>query len=145
MLSILVSYDINIAVNMVIYEVNSKQMGNLSDKENQILNPLVADCVNYGFNEKEALAYIRARLGREISSDVYYKRKKTVDRGEYAKEWLSYYSRVGFLVKHKQIIEVVEMVQKYTIKDYLIEQNKPYERRNPELIMKYRYEIRENV
>ncbi len=76
-------------------------MGNLTDKENQILKPLVADCVNYRFNEKEALAYIRATLGREISSDVYYNRKKTVDSGEYAKEWLSYYSRVGFLVKHK--------------------------------------------
>ena len=34
--------------------------------------PLVADCVNYGFSEKEALTYIKTRLGREISADAYY-------------------------------------------------------------------------
>jgi hypothetical protein len=120
-------------------------LGNFTDKENQILMPLVADCVNYGFSEKEALSYIKARLGREISTHAYYIRKKLVDSGHYAKEWLSYYSRVGFLVKHKQVLEVVEMVQQDTIRDYLIEQSKPHEKRNPELIMKYRYEIRENA
>ena len=69
----------------------------------------MADCVNYRFSEKEALSYIKARLGREISPDVYYKRKKIVDSGEYAKEWLSYYRSADFLVKHKQVIEVIEM------------------------------------
>ena len=120
-------------------------MGNFTDKENKILLPLVADCVNYRLSEKEALSYIKARLGREISPDVYYKRKKIVDSGEYAKEWLSYYRRVGFLVKHKQVIEVIERVKQDTIRDYLIEMGKPHEKRNPELIMKYRYEIRENT
>ena len=38
------------------------------------------------------------------------------------------------------------MVQKDTIRDYLIEQNKqPAERRNLDLIQKLRYEIRENA
>ena len=34
--------------------------------------------------------------------------------------------------------------QQDTIRDYLIEMSKPHENRNPELIMKYRYEIMEN-
>ncbi len=105
--------------------------------------PLVADCVNYGFSEKEALSYIKARLGKEISTDAYYSRKRQVDSGEYANQWMSYFSRVGFVVKHQQIIEVVEMVQKDTIRDYLIEQNR--ENRNLELIQKLRYDIRENA
>jgi len=119
--------------------------GSFTDKENQILMPLVADCVNYGFTEKEALSYIKARLGKEISTDAYYRRKRQVDSGQYANEWMSYYTRVGFLVKHKQILEVVEMVQQDTLRDYIIEMSKSIEKRNPELIMKYRYEIRENA
>lgn len=72
--------------------------------------PLVADCVNYGFSEKEALAYIKARLGRKISTDAYYLRKKQVDSGDYAQQWLSYFNKVGFVIKHQEIINIIEMV-----------------------------------
>ena len=65
--------------------------------------------------------------------------------GDYANEWLGYFSRVGFVVKHKQIIEVVETLQQDSLKDYLIEQSKPFELRNENGISKLRYEIRENA
>ncbi len=42
-------------------------MGNFTAKENKILLALVSDRIHYGFSESEALACIRARLGREIS------------------------------------------------------------------------------
>ena len=118
--------------------------GSFKTRENQALMALVADCVNYSFSEKEALTYIKTRLGREISADAYYARKKKVDSGDYAKEWLSYFTKIGFVVKHKQIIDVIEMIQKDTIRDYLIEQNKPREIRNQNEIQRLRYEIREN-
>src|SRR5574339_309800 len=105
---------------------------------------LVADCVNYGFTEKEALAYIHARLGRGISTHVYHVRKKLVDSGHCAKEWLNYFTHVGFVVKHKQIIEIIEMLQKDSIRDYLIQQAKPQGQKDIDLIQKLRYEIREN-
>lgn len=117
--------------------------GSFKANENEILSALVADCVNYGFTEKEALSYIKARLGgKEISAETYYRRKKQVDSGEYANEWLSYFTKVGFVVKHKEIIDVIEMVQKDTIRDYLILQNK--EIKDPEEIRRLRYDIREN-
>ena len=119
-------------------------MGNFTDKENQILMSLVADCVNYGFTKKEVLAYIHARLGRGISTHAYYVCKKLVDSGYYAKESLNYFTRVGFVVKHKQIIEIIEMLQKDSIRDYLIEQAKPHRQKDIDLIQKLRYEIREN-
>ncbi len=118
--------------------------GSFTNKENEILNPLVSDCINYGLSEKESLSYIKARLGKEISADAYYRRKKQVDSGKYAKEWLSYFSKVGFVVKHKQIIDVIEMVQKDTIRDYLILQNST-NNKDPEEIRRLRYEIRENA
>ena len=119
--------------------------GSFTNKENEILMPLVADCVNYGFSEKEALEYIKARLGREISTNAYYKRKRQVDSGDYAREYLSYFTRIGFVIKHQQIIEVVEMIQKDTIRDYLVEQNRIGEGKNKYDIRQLRYEIRENA
>ena len=105
---------------------------------------LIADTVNYGLSEKESLSYIKARFGKEISSNAYYNRKKKVDSGIYANEWLNFFSRVGFVVNHKRIIDTVEKMQQDTLKDYLIEQSKSYENKNKNEISKLRYEIREN-
>lgn len=119
--------------------------GSFTAKENEMLKALVADCINYNFNERESLTYIKSRLGRDISADAYYRRKKQINSGDYAKEWLNYFSRVSFVVKHKQIIEVVEKIQQDSLKDYLIEQSKHYEIRNKNEIKQLRYEIRENA
>jgi len=119
-------------------------LGNFTKREKEILTALVSDCINYGFTEKESLTYIKDRLGKEISKDAYYRRKKIVDSGRYAKEYLSYFTRSGFVVKHMQIIEIVEMIQKDTIRDYLVEKDKPEEIRNKNEIRQLRYEIREN-
>jgi hypothetical protein len=120
-------------------------MGNFTKREKEILIALVSDCINYGFTEKEALSYIKARLGKEISKDAYYRRKKIVDSGSYTKEYLSYFTRVGFVVKHQQIIEIIEMIQKDAIRDYLVERDKPEEIRNKNEIRQLRFEIRENA
>ena len=106
--------------------------------------PLISDCVNFGFREKEALEYIKVRLGREISKETYYNRKKQVDSGQYATEWLNYYTKIGFSIKHKQILDVIEMVQRDTISDYLIERDKPLQIRDKSEVQRLRYEIREN-
>jgi hypothetical protein len=70
---------------------------------------------------------------------------RKVDSGNYANEWLNYFTKVGFVVKQKEIIDVVEMVQKKTIKNYLIEQHKPSDLKNKNIIANYRHEIRENA
>jgi len=119
--------------------------GSFKANENEILNSLVSDCINYGFTEKESLIYIKSRLGREISPETYYRRKKSINNGDYANEWISYFSKIGFVVKHKQIIEVAEKMQQDTLKDYLIEQSKSYELKNKNEISKLRYEIRESA
>lgn len=113
--------------------------------ENDILNGLVSDCINYGLREKEALAYIKSRFGKEISARVYYRRKKNIDSGNYANEWVNYFSKVGFLIAHKNIISTIETLQQNTMQEYLIEQSKPYEIRNKNEVSKLRYEIRDNA
>jgi hypothetical protein len=119
-------------------------LGNFTEQQNKILMALIADTVNYGLSEKESLSYVKARFGKEISSNAYYNRKRKVDSGYYANEWLNFFSRVGFVVNHKRIIDTVEKMQQDTLKDYLIEQSKPYEIKNKNEVSKLRYEIREN-
>ena len=119
--------------------------GSFKANENEMLNALVSDCINYGFSEKEALTYIKSRLGREISIETYYRRKKSIDSGKYTNEWLNHFSRIGFVVNHKSIIEVVEGLQHDTLRDYLIEQSKPFELENKNEISKLWYEIREGA
>jgi len=120
-------------------------LGNFKANENEILNSLVADCINFGLNEKESLSYIKSRFGKEISAETYYRRKKSINSGNYANEWINYFSKVGFVVKHKQIIEVIEGLQQDTLQDYLIEKSKPYEIRNKNEVSKLRFEVRESA
>jgi len=120
-------------------------LGNFKANENEILNSLVADCINFGLNEKESLSYIKSRFGKEISAETYYRRKKSINSGNYANEWINYFSKVGFVVKHKQIIEVIEGLQQDTLQEYLIEKSKPYEIRNKNELSKLRYEVRESA
>lgn len=120
-------------------------MGSFTISEKEILIALMADCINYGFTEKEALSYIKSRIGKEISKDAHYRRKKIVDSSSYAYDYLSYFTSVGFVVKHMQIIEVVEMIQKDTIRDYLVEKDKPEQMKNKNEIRHLRFEIRENA
>ena len=123
----------------------TKMGGSFKAREIEALKTLVSDCVNYGLTEKQALMYIKARLGKEISKKTYYQRKKEVDTGESANEWLSFFTKVGFVIKHKQIIEVIETVQKDTLQDYLIEQSRNHDDKDKHEIRQLRYEIRENA
>lgn len=42
-------------------------MERITRRDNEILNRLVMDCDLYNLNEKQALEYIKERLGKEIS------------------------------------------------------------------------------
>lgn len=122
-----------------------KMGGSFKAREIEALKTLVSDCVNYGLTERQALAYIKARLGKDISKKTYYQRKKEVDTGKSANEWLNFFTKVGFVIKHKQIIEVIETIQKDTLQDYLIEQNRNHNDKDKHEIRQLRYEIRENA
>lgn len=100
-------------------------MGYRTERDKQALQALVSDCVNYGLSEKEAMIYIKQRFGKEISQRNYYKYKQIVENGEHANDWLNYFTKVGFLVEHKKIIDSIEMIYQDTIKDYLMEQSQP--------------------
>ena len=123
-------------------EEQNKRLEQGKSKINKEYEKIKKDKKKQEFLEQFRLAYIKARFGKEISSNAYYSRKRKVDSGSYATEWLNFFSKIGFVVNHKRIIDTVEMLQKDTIRDYLIMQNS--ENKNPEKIRKIRNDISEN-
>ncbi|MDR4510133.1 MAG: hypothetical protein MRJ93_00310 [Nitrososphaeraceae archaeon] len=119
--------------------------GNFKAHEVKVLNPLIADCVYLELSEKDALKYIEVRLGRKISPETYYRRKELVDTGEYAKDWLNQFTKIGFIVSHQEQLQILQTLQKNTFRDYMIEYNKPPEKRNEAKVQQLAYQIRENV
>ncbi len=79
--------------------------------QRQQLKELVLDCCTYRLSEKEALSYIRSRLGGGvgIGPTHYYRLKKQVESDSEVQNWLSHFSRVGFVLAHKQRMDEMDL------------------------------------
>ena len=116
-----------------------------SEKDNKALTILIEDCLLYGFTEKESMEYINTRFGKEISTSFFYKRKKKVEAGKQADQWLTYFTKTGFLIHHKQLLDSINMIQQDNFKRLVKELEKPYEEQNDFKILSIKRDIRKNV
>lgn len=116
-----------------------------SDKDNKALTILVEDCILYGFSEKESMEYINKRFGKPISLSVYYTRKRNIEAGKQADQWLTYFTKSGFILHHKQLLDSMNMIQQDNFKRLVRELEKPYGEQNDFKILTIKREIRENV
>ena len=119
-------------------------MGRVTCKDQKAINQLIADCDMYSLNEKESLEYIKQRLGRPISGRTYRRYKTNLNNDEMTQTWIDQYAKVGFLTTYKNIFDVIEIIQKDTLRDYFTENSKPYEEKNHVRIQTYRNNLREN-
>ena len=119
-------------------------MGRVTSRDQKAINQLVSDCNMYNLNEKEALEYIKQRLGKEISGRTYRRYSKNLANDETTLNWINQYTKIGFLMTHKGIMDVINTLQTDTLRDYLIENSKPYEQKNHSRIQLYRNSLREN-
>ena len=119
-------------------------MGRVSWRDQQAISQLIVDCNMYNLNEKEALQYIKQRLGREISGRTYRRYSKNLANDETTLNWINQYTKIGFLITHKGIMDVINTLQTDILRDYLTENSKPYEEKNHLRIQLYRNSLREN-
>jgi hypothetical protein len=119
-------------------------MGRVTGRDQEIISKLVVDCNIYSLNERESLEYIKQRLGRSISGRTYRRYKTNLNYDEMTQAWINQYTKVGFLTTYKEIFDVIDIVQKDTLRDYLAENSKPYEEKNHARIQTYRNSLREN-
>jgi len=118
-------------------------MANRTESENKLLDYLVTDCITYSLSEEQALEFIRIKFGKAISAPAYYERKKKLESDDQAPIWLSYQTRVGFVLAHKQHIEDIARIRNDTMNKLFWEMNK--ENRNEELILKLKDDLRLSV
>jgi len=137
--------------------------GHISKRERVAMPQLCWDCMQLGFDEKESLIFINSRLGRDttgtvkgkgrgITAGTYYYYKRQVTSGEYTNDWLSDFTRVGYVVSHHKLIKTAEEQYHDIVKRLWIEENKTIadpisglrkEARDEYKIMRLRADLRE--
>lgn len=110
------------------------------------------DCDLYNLGEKQALEYIKERLGKEISGRTYRRYRENVRNGIITNEWLNYYTKVGFAVQHQgfavqhqERVENAKHIHELTLRMLDQEQQKPNYERNNDIILRLKQHARENI
>ena len=94
---------------------------------------LVRDCIIYGLNEHESMAYMKKRAGGiPFSRSYYYVIKKRVSEKESStsEDRLTEHIRVGFALNHFNYIRSIEYIQKILFQTLVDECSKTPEHRN---------------
>jgi len=82
----------------------------MSKSENRLINELVKDCITYRLTETESLEYIRRRYGKKISIASYKRRKATFRSDLSTQLWLNNFTRIGFVINHRQHMERINKI-----------------------------------
>ncbi len=72
-------------------------------------------------------------MGKSISQGQYYKLKRQIESDDEVQQWLSNFSRVGFVLAHKKRIDEMELLQKIAFEMLSDEQSKPDSERDKSL------------
>lgn len=112
-----------------------------SEYKQKLLEKCVGDCITYGLKEDQALVYIEKIYGK-IGLTNYYHHKKRLESNETTDLWLNQFTRIGFVEKHRMLIEDAERVYKDSLNRYFVEsiRNPPDKR----LILRLEFSYREN-
>ena len=109
----------------------------------QLIEQLVLDCDIYNLREKNALEYIKTRLGRKISGRTYRRYKARMLDGNLTRDWMNYFTRTGFLVQHHQLFSCARHLLESSMKRLLQEDNK--ELPDDNLMLHLRQDVRDNM
>ena len=114
-----------------------------TETQDTFLNELIKDCITYRLEEQEALKYIEIRFKQPVSLSTYKHRKARVIGEDSTQIWLNHFTRIGFVQHHKNQIEIIEAIQKDSIRQFFAETNRT--NRDEDIIKSLKSDIRENT
>ena len=118
---------------------------NFTKEQKHLIKQCMIDANIMGLGKHETIAYVKGRLGLESFSEGSYKKfKAQVLSDESNVQWISYYAIQGFVEFYRKRIEEMEMIQKETLKQWLIETSKPDSQKDKRLILSLVAELRSN-
>jgi hypothetical protein len=126
--------------------------------KSHFLDELIKDCIYYGLGDDESLRYIEIRFKESITKTLLWTRKARIRSEESGTLWLSYFTRVGFLLQHKKLLELTERLIDTSMNQLFHESEKPYvimdrdpnedgsyELKDDMKILKLRSDVRESI
>lgn len=115
----------------------------VTKRDERLIERLVLDCDIYNFRERDALEYIKTRLGRAISGRTYRRYKVRMLDGELTRDWMTHFTRSGYLVQHHQLFTCARHLLESSMKRLFAEENK--ESPDENLMLRLRQDVRENM
>ena len=121
-------------------------------EQKHLIKQCMIDADIMGLGKLETIAYVKGRLGLDNKDDdktsfsefSYNKYRKDTLSDETNVQWISYYARQGFVEFYRKRIQEMEMIQKETLKQWLVETNRPDSQKDKNLILKLVAELRAN-
>ena len=75
-------------------------MPKFAESEKRYLQSLIRECSLFRLSEREALAYIKSKLGRSIGPAHYYVLKRKLESDATAQDWLTNFTKTKFISEH---------------------------------------------
>ena len=118
-------------------------------EQKHLIKQCIIDADIMGLGRAESITYVKSRLGLDDKtsfSEGSYKKYKTETllSDETNVEWITYYARQGFVEFYRKRIQEMEMIQKETFKQWLVETNRPDSQKDKRLILSLVAELRAN-
>jgi hypothetical protein len=117
-------------------------LGNRTPVEIRLVKKLVSDCISFNLKPAEAMMYIEKGLGKPISMPSYSQYRTKLQSEATAESWLRRYTRIQYVIDHRQMIDDAEKVYHDSMNRFFIESLRTV--RNERLIMAIKYDIREH-
>jgi hypothetical protein len=121
---------------------------NFTKEQKHLIKQCMIDADIMGLGKHETIAYVKSRLGLDnnptFSEGSYKKYRAEALNDESNVHWITYYARQGFVEFYRKRIEEMEMIQKETFKQWVIERSKPDSQKDKRLILSLVAELRAN-
>jgi hypothetical protein len=116
-------------------------------EQKHLIKQCIIDADIMGLGREEAITYVKSRLGLDekmFSEGSYKKYRAEVLSDDNNVKWISYYARQGFVEFYRKRIAEMEMIQKETFKQWLVETNRADSQKDKRLILSLVAELRAN-
>lgn len=117
-------------------------MARRSDSDIKFITKLVSDCITFNLRPNEALSYIKQESGFDITYGTYFSYRTRLRGEKKTNSWLSYYTRIGFVTEHKELLDNIKKVQEDRLRQFFIETLRPV--RNERVISLLNHDILDN-
>lgn len=110
-------------------------MSKFTESEKRYLQSLVRECSLFRLSEREALDYIKSKLGRSIGQAHYYVLKRKLESDETAQDWLTDFARTKFVSEHMKRYGEMDLLLQVGLHMLTEQRAKPLDEQDSSLIL----------